>query len=165
VAKYHIEELRNGLRVTVRREFEALTRLLVSGLAGAITGMGTATVFGGWWWAACSPIAALIGFASVRSQNAELQATKVELVARGDLGRRTRKRIVYTGDVRRLEYREPSLQFGGLYAVTASSEYCVLPFLDYAQTTAVILAIETRFPGLAEQWRTKTKNTEPLLTY
>ena len=127
--------------------------------------MITATVFGGWFWAACSPIVALIAFASVRSQKAELQVTKVELVAQGDLGCRTHKRVVYTGDVRRLEYREPGLQCGGLYAMTASREYCVLPFLDYSQTTAVILAIETKFPGLAQQWRTKTKTTEPILSY
>jgi len=127
--------------------------------------MATATIFGGWWWAASALVAALIEFASIRSQNAELRATNVELVAKGDLGRRTRKRIVCTGDVRRLEYSEPYLQFPGLYAVTARREYCVLPFLDYAQTTAVILAIEKKFPGLAQQWRTKTKNTESLLRY
>jgi hypothetical protein len=81
-SKFHIEELRNGPRVTVRREFEPLKRLLVSDLAGVITGMGTATVFGGWWWTASAPIAALIAVASVRTQNAELEATKFELVAR-----------------------------------------------------------------------------------
>jgi len=44
---------------------------------------------------------------------------------------------------------------GGLYAITVRKEYCLLPFVNYAQTQEIISAIETRFPGLAEMWHKK----------
>ena len=61
-----------------------------------------------------------------------------------------------TGDVRRLEFRDEggalSSRNSGLYAVTAHSIICLLPFLDFKATSEVINAIEAKFPGLAEGW-------------
>jgi hypothetical protein len=64
---------------------------------------------------------------------------------------------VCIGDVRHLEFRGDSgpltSKLDGLYAVTERKELCLLPFLDWEQTEQVIHAIEKKFPGLAEGWR------------
>jgi hypothetical protein len=107
-----------------------------------------------------SAIAAAVTYAAVKNTSAELQVTNVEFISKGNLGRRVQTpRTVCTGDVRRLEFREDSSpltsRLGGLYALTNRRELCLLPFLDCEQTQHVIHAIEKKFPGLAEGWRSE----------
>jgi hypothetical protein len=94
-------------------------------------------------------------FAGVAGSNAKLYATKFEFVTTGNIGRRgaSGRVIVFTADVERLEFRDPTGQRSGLYALTVRKGHCILPFLDYSQTMEVVRAIENKFPGLAERWR------------
>jgi hypothetical protein len=151
---YHINELSGGLRIRSRRDIAIWERLLGAGFAGVAAALATSTFFTIWWCAFFSSGIALLVFVAVRGLNAELRATGVEFVTKGHLGRRgPTNRIVCTGDVRGLEFQDPRGQLRGLYAVTARRDHCILPFLDYGQTMEVIQAIESKFPGLAEQWR------------
>lgn len=161
----HITELSNRLRIQVREDSERWERMLVGCFAALVVGVASLDFLGAWWCAVLSPIAAIIGFALAKSTSAELNVTNFEFTTKGNLGRRQpRSRIVYTGDVRRLEFRREispfwkdnsPLHFGtnGLQAVTAHGTTCILPFVDFDQVGEVIRAIEKKFPGLAESWR------------
>jgi hypothetical protein len=152
-----MRELTGGLRVQVHKDLERWQRLLVGGIAAIAVGFPTALFFGGWWWTILSSIVALTAYGVAKGRSAELQITNVEFISRGDIGRRVRTRIVCTGNVRRLEFRQDSRPFssgyGGLYAVTDNGTICLLPFLDFNTTAEVIRVIESHFPGLAEGWR------------
>jgi hypothetical protein len=155
MATHHrVQELASGLRVQVHQDLERWERLLVAAVAAVAAvavGFPAALYLGGWSWAILSIIGALTALGVARGKSAELQVTNVEFITKGDLGRRVRTpRIVCTGDVRQIEFRE-----GGLYAVTAHSTVCLLPLLDFNATAEVIRAIENKFPGLAEGWRSR----------
>ena len=154
----HIQELANSLRVQARQDLPRWERLLAAGIVATVVGMASANFLGGWWWTIFSPIAAVGAFQAIRSKKADLQITKVEFTTTGDLGRRVQTpRIVCAGDVRRLEFRGEGSPLtskpDGLYALTDRKELCLLPFLDWEQAEQVIRAIENKFPGLAEGWR------------
>jgi hypothetical protein len=151
---YRIQELGKGLLIKAHRDAERWERLLGAGFAVMSVGIFSANIFGGWWWTILSCGFGGAAFAIRWGMNAQLQATNVEFVTKGDLGRRARiPRVLCTGDVHRLEFQDPIGRPGGLYAVTTRKSYCILPFLDYRQTAEVIRGIENRFPGLAQQWR------------
>jgi hypothetical protein len=154
---FHIQEISNGLRVQVQQDIELWVRLFAASLAAVAVGLSTAGFLGGFWRTTLSIAAALVVLGGVRDRRVELQVTKVEFIAKGDIGRRVRKRSVCTGDVRRLEFHEKggpfSNAYGGLFAVTTHGETCLLPMLDLKATVEVIRAIENKFPGLAEGWR------------
>jgi hypothetical protein len=153
-ATYEISQLRNGLRINVRKDMSLWGRILLSSFLAVIALIVTDSFVGNWSWG----VALIFGigaFATIRGSSAELRATNVEFVARGNFGRRGSRvaRVVCTGDVRRLEFRDIAGQHSGLYALTARSAQCILPFLDYAETTEIIQVIEAKFPGLAETWQ------------
>ncbi|SRR5216684_4543689 len=153
---FHIRELTGGLCVEVHRDLTRLQRLLVAAFVGTWVGIMSAYFLGGWWWTILFIVAAHTAFRVARGRKAELLVTNVEFISRGDIGRRVHKRIVCTGDVRRIEFREESTfipGYGGLYAVTTHGTTLLLPMLDFNATAGVIRAIENRFPGLAEGWR------------
>jgi hypothetical protein len=152
---YHMKEVTTGLRVEVRQDWDRWQRLMMAGIAALAVGFPAAIYFGGWWWAILPCLIAGVVFKSARGKSAELQVTNVEFISRGDIGRRVRERIVCTGDVRRLEFRDQSTfipRYQGLYAVTARGTTLLLPMLDFNATVEVIRAIESKFPGLAEGW-------------
>jgi CDP-diglyceride synthetase len=157
---YHMQQLANGLRVQAHQDWDRWQRLLVAAAAAIAIGFPAALYFGGWWWTILSIAAALLAFATAKGRDAELQITRVEFISKGDIGRRIRKCVVCTGDVRRLEFHEEgnpfSNTYGGLFAVTAHGKTCLLPMLDSQATVEVIRAIENKFPGLAEGWRSAT---------
>ncbi len=152
---YHIQELTSGLRIQARQDMPIWERLLVAGLMGMFAGILSATFLGSWWWTILSIMAAAAIYGTVKGKSAELQVTNVEFTTKRDPGQRVRTpRIVCTGDVRQIEFREGfSPGSGGLYAVTAHSTICLLPLLDFSATAEVIRAIENKFPGLAAGWR------------
>ena len=163
--RFHIQELANSLRVQARQDLPRWERLLAAGIVATVVGMASANFLGGWWWTILSVIAAAATYRAVKNTSAELHVTKVEFTSKGNLGRRVQTpRIVCTGDVRRIEFREDNSpltsRLGGLYAVTDRKELCLLPFLDWEQTKQVIQAIEKKFPGLAEGWRSDSPFTE-----
>jgi hypothetical protein len=133
-------------------------------------GLGAAFLSATWplfayWSLLIAFFVAAATFAGGMASRVELRATKFELVARGNLGRRGSQmtRVVCTGDVRSLEFRDLAGQRSGLYAVTEKTAYCILPFLDYSQTKEVIRAIEAKFPGLAEGWQAQSPATGDFL--
>ena len=156
---HHVQELASGVRVQVHQDLERWQRVLVAGVAAIAVGCPAALYLGGWSWTILSIIAALTAFGIARGKSAELQVTNVEFITKGDLGRRVQTpRIVCTGDVRRLEFRAESTfipGYGGLYAVTPHGTTLLLPMLDFNATAEVIRAIENKFPGLAEGWRSE----------
>jgi hypothetical protein len=132
-------------------------RILASAFFAVLALFITDSFIGNWSWVV-APIVAIGAFATVRGSVAELRATNVEFATTGNLGRQGSRitRIVCTGDVRRLEFRETAGQLSGLYAVTARSAQCILPFVDHAETMEIIRAIESKFPGLAEAWHAES---------
>ena len=161
-AYYNIVEFSRGLRISVRRQLKLWERLATAAIVAAVVAMAAQTVGGPWW--VFSPILAVLAFNIVKSQKAQLQATNLEFVTTGHLGRRAKSpRVVCTADVRQLEYQEPFLGTRGLYAVTSRRKYLILPFLDLQQTIEVIGAIEVKFPGLAEQWHKSSPAIEGTL--
>jgi len=153
VAKYEMTHLRNGLRICVRKDLKLWTRILIASLFAVVALLATNGLIGNWGWLV-AVIVAIGVFAGVRGSVAELRATNVEFVAKGNFGRQGSRitRIVCTGDVRRLEFRDVAGQNSGLYAVTTRSSQFILPFIDYGEAMEIIRAIEARFPGLAEAW-------------
>ena len=154
---YEITEMRNGVRICARRDLKLWGRILASSFFAALALLITDRFIGNGSWALALMVA-MGTFATVRGSLAELRATDVEFVLRGNLGRQGSRmtRIVCTGDVRRLEFRDPAGQRSGLYAVTARSARGILPFVGYAETLEVIRAIESKFPGLAEAWHAES---------
>jgi hypothetical protein len=162
---FQIQELASGLRVQARQDLPRWERLLVAGIVAGVVGIPSASFVGGWWWALLSAIAAAATYGSVKNTSAELQVTNVEFISKGNLGRRIQTpRIVCTGDVRRIEFREGSSpltsRLEGLYALTDRQELCLLPYLDWEQTEQVIQAIEKKFPGMSHGWRSERPFTE-----
>jgi hypothetical protein len=120
---YRIQELGNGLLIKAHRDAERWERLLGAGFAVMFVGVFSANVFGGWWWTILSCGAGVAAFAIRWGVDAQLQATNVEFVTKGDLGRRARiPRLLCTGDVCRLEFQDPTGRPSGLYAVTARKD-------------------------------------------
>ena len=164
-ANYEITQMRNGLRVCVRKDMKLWGRILVSALFAIVVLGITHGFIRNWSWIVAL-IVAIAAFASAKGSVAELRATNVEFVTRGNFGRRGGRitRIVCTGDVRRLEFRNITGQHSGLYAVTAWSAQCILPFVDHAETMEIIRAIEANFPGLAEEWHSESRSGDHFLT-
>jgi len=152
-ANYEITQLRNGLCISVRKDMSPRGRILLSSLFAILALLATNGLMGNWSWVVAL-IFAIVTFAGLRGASAELRATNVEFAARGNFGRQGSRitRVVCTGDVRRLEFRDVAGQNSGLYAVTARSAQCILPFVDYRETMEIISAIEAKFPGLADAW-------------
>jgi hypothetical protein len=163
--RFEITELRNSIRISVGADLPVWARILVSFIpAVAAISIGHA-LLGSWIWLVAFCVAA-IGFAAARGSRADLDVTNVEFVTRGNIGRpgsRTTQ-IVCTGDVRGLEFRDSTGQRSGLYALTARSPKCVLPFVNYSETMEVIRAIRKKFPGLAEIWQVQEGASEQFLT-
>ena len=162
---FEITELRNAIRVSVGQDLPAWTRILVSFIsAAAALSIGQA-LLRGWVWLVAVCIA-VIAFATVRGSRAELNVTKVEFVTRGNIGRRgsNATQVVCTGDVRGLEFRDSTGLRTGLYALTARSQKCILPFVDYSESIQIISAIHEKFPGLAESWKVKSDGSDHFLT-
>jgi hypothetical protein len=140
-------------------------RIFISAFFAVMALFITDSFIGNWSWV-IALVVAMGAFVSVRGSVAELRATNVEFVAKGNFGRRGSRitRIVCTGDVRRLEFRDITGRHSGLYAVTARSAQCILPFVDYAETMEIIRAIEAKFPGLAEGWHSESPSSDHFLT-
>jgi hypothetical protein len=155
-AHFRIEEAHSALCIKAHKSLARWERLVFCAGVPALLGYISFT-FLGWWSIVLAAAAATLLFAGATGRNAQLYATKLEFVTTGNIGRRgaSGRVIVFTADVERLEFRDPTGQRSGLYAVTARKEHCILPFLDYSQTMEVIRAIENKFPGLAERWRGK----------
>jgi hypothetical protein len=157
--RYHIEEMRNGLKIRVRHEMLWWEPVVAAGIAGVVVWFVSTTFFGGRWKFIFSGIAAVMSLvASIRQKRAQLTITNVEFLTEGNFSKRFRSgQTVCTGNVRWLEYQEgagsedPANEHGGLYAVTTSGKVCLLPFLTEMETTKVIGEIERRFPGLADR--------------
>jgi hypothetical protein len=98
----------------------------------------------------------------ISKRTANLQVTKFEFVGlptvrKGKSGGGPVR--LNTADVRWLEYRNAnqrgilSVGASGLYAVKATGATCILPFVNFQEAAIIIRAIETKFPGLGEMWR------------
>ena len=163
--------MKNGLLIRAERQAPLWEKLLSAGVAGAAVGMFTAEFVSGRWWVPLSVLAAIFGFAgAIRAKRAELRATNVEFLTKGNAATRFRQgQTVCTGDVRWLEFQEDtggpdSYEPSGLYAITARGSKCLLPFLSEEETAQVITEIEGRFPGLAERWRKESPFGENFLS-
>jgi hypothetical protein len=159
-SSYQIREVQNGLRIRAfsERSFRerALAGLIIS-IAGVLAANSILSLphYSRWIWLNVLPlVAGMLVFVVTKTKSVELLAGNAEFAVRGDFGRRPPNRfVIFTADIRRIEFRPGfDLDSDGLYAVTAKAEIRLLPFLDHEQTTEVIRAIESRFPGLAEGW-------------
>ena len=161
---YHIQEIRNGLRISVKHQSVWWEQVLAAGIAGAAVWLACVTFLDGRWKLVTSVIVAVLSFvAAIPPRRANLIVANAEFLTRGNFGSRFRApQTVCTGDVRWLEYQEQSGAEGsthepcGLYAVLGRGKACLLPFLTEVQTGQVIAEIEKKFPGLAERWRAES---------
>jgi hypothetical protein len=162
---FEITELRSSIRSSVGEDLPVWARILISFVpAVAAFSLGHA-LLGNWSWIVAFCVAA-IAFVTAKGSRADLDVTNVEFVTRGNIGRRGSRttRVVCTGDVRGLEFRDTAGQRSGLYALTARSSQCILPFVDYSEAMQVIRAIQKKFPGLAETWQVEAGAGEHFLT-
>ncbi len=170
--QYNIQELRTGLRISVRHQSVWWEQVLAAGIAGVVVWLASVTFLDGRWKLVSSVLAAVLSFiAAIRPKRARLTITNVEFLTQGNFSRRFRTgQTVCTGDVRWLEFQErsrsedPPYEPGGLYAVTTRSKACLLPFLTETQTVQIIAEIEKRFPGLADRWRAESPFNTHYLT-
>jgi hypothetical protein len=165
VAHYEIEEMKSGLRISVQKVLPLWERTALGLLSGIVAfWMGHAFI-GNWRWI-LAILVALIALATARGSRAQLTVSNVELVTTGNIGSRGSwsSRVVCTGDVRGLEFRDAGPNRSGLYALTARSALCILPFIDYADAMKAISAIRARFPGLTEHWQAESGTSEHYLT-
>ena len=169
---YHIQEMRDGIRVSVKHQSVWWEQMLAAGVAGGVVWLASKTFLGGRWKLVAPVIAAIVSFvAASRPKRARLTITNVEFLTRGNFSTRfLAPQTVCTGDVRWLEYQEGSgggdapYEPEGLYAVTTRGKACLLPFLTDAQTIEIITQIEKKFPGLAERWRSESPFNTHFLT-
>ena len=162
---FEITELRNAVGVSVGQDLPLWGRILIGFIPAILAVSVGHTLLGSWVWLVAACIAA-IAFGVAKGSRADLTVTNVEFVTRGNIGRRgsIATHTVCTGDVRGLEFRDPTGQRTGLYALTARSQHCVLPFVDYSESVRVIDAIQRKFRGLAESWKIESDNSENFLT-
>jgi len=169
---YHIQELRESLRISVSHKSVWWEQVLAAGIAGAAVWLVSVALLNGRWKLVSSVLAAVLSFiAAVRPKRARLTITNVEFLTQGNFSTRFRApQTVCIGDVRWLEYQEGSGTEdspgdpGGLYAVLTRGKACLLPFLTEAQTIEIITQIEKKFPGLAERWRAESPFNAHFLT-
>jgi len=154
---YTIQDSTNGLVIRVAREVPSLHRSFVALLIGAIICAAGEELCKSLWWLAVSPVVFTAVFLSLKTAKADLTISRLEFVARGNLGARARApRVLMAADVRGLEFRDQSLlqgTNGGLYAITDGSSKLILPYLDWEQTQDVVAAIKKKLPGLSQNWR------------
>jgi len=162
---FEITELRNAIRISAGQDLPLWARILVSFIS-AVAALSIAHALpGGWDWLVAVCIAA-IAFATARGPRVDLSVTNVEFVTRGNIGHRDSKatQVVCTGDVRGLEFQDSIGRRAGVYALTARSQQCILPFVDYSESMQVISTIQKKFPGLAESWKAGSSSSEHFLT-
>lgn len=161
--RFKIRELKEGLEIQCWRRqeypriFAALAVVML--LVGVVYGISSKNVLSMILFFALAMVFLLT--ALFRGQEGRLQVTKFEFTGtspkKGKSG--TGRVHVNTGDVRWLEYRDGGvfgiLEFGtaGIYAVQNRGAKCLLPLVDFKQAGIIIQAIEAKFPGLAEMWR------------
>jgi hypothetical protein len=162
---FEIMELKNAIRVSVSQDLPVWARILIGFIAAVATFSLGRALLGNWIWIVALCVA-VVALATARGSRADLNVTNVEFVTRGNIERRgsNATRVVCSGDVRGLEFRDSTGLRAGLYALTARSPQCILPFVDYSEAMQVIRAIQRRFPGLAETWQLEVGTSEHFLT-
>lgn len=150
-----IQEAGHSLHIQVTQESELWQRLAIAAVPGAILGIAATMLLSSFWGIAIAPFVALGTFALAKDGESQLTVSQFEFVAEGDLGRRTRRRVVMAADVRGLEFQVgPALSTAneGLYVRIDRSNLLILPNVDWNQAQEVIEAIKKRLPGLSENW-------------
>jgi hypothetical protein len=162
---FEIRELKNSIQISVAEDLPLGARILAGFIAAAAALSLSWALLGNWSWIAAFCIAG-VALAAARGSRADLDVTNVEFVTRGNIGRRGSKatQVVCTGNVRGLEFRDTTGQQSGIYALTARSSQCILPFVGHSEAMDVIRAIQMKFPGSAETWRVEAGSSEHFLT-
>jgi len=158
---FEITELRSSIRISVGEDLPVWGRILAGFIAAAAAFSLSRALLGNWSWIVAFCIAVVV-LVTARGSRADLDVTNVEFVTRGNIGRRGSRttRVVCTGNVRGLEFRDTIGQRSGLYALTVRSSQCILPFVGYSEAVDVIRAIQKKFPGLAETWQVEAGVSE-----
>jgi hypothetical protein len=163
--RFEITELRNSIQISVGEDLPVWGRILIGLIAAAAAFSLSRALLGNWSWIVAFCIAG-VALATARGSRADMEVTNVEFVTRGNIGRlgSRKTQVVCTGNVRGLEFRDTTGQRSGLYALTARSSQCILPFVNYSEAMQVIGAIQKKFPGLAESWQFEPGGSESFLT-
>jgi hypothetical protein len=163
--RFEITELKSSIRISVAEDLPTWGRILLGFIAVAAAFSLSRALLGNWSWIVAFCVAG-VTLATARSSRADLDVTNVEFVTRGNIGRRGSRttQVVCTGNVRGLEFRDTTGQRSGLYALTARSSQCILPFVGYSEAMDVVRAIQKKFPGLAETWKVEADVSKHFLT-
>jgi hypothetical protein len=157
-AHYSIQETGDALRVFVRNELSMFLRVACGFFAGWFVWFLIGGHLPNLWRTALAIAVGLCVTVFFRATTALLFATKLEFRLdaaddRGAEGERKRTTTILTATIYRLEYQEHESGGQGIYAVTATGEPLVLPYVDASQAEEIISAIRKKFPGLAELWK------------
>ena len=162
--RFEITDLRNSIRISVAEDLPVWGRILIGFIAAAAAFSLRRAILGNWSWIVAFCVAG-VTLATARGSRADLDVINVEFVTRGNIGRRGGRttQVVCTGNVRGLEFRNATGQRTGLYALTARSSQCILPFVGYSEAMDVIRAMQRKFPGVAETWQVEAGVSEHFL--
>jgi hypothetical protein len=157
---YSIQDSGDALRIFVRSEISLFLRVVCGGFAASIIWFVVGTHLPNVWRSVLAIAAGLSVIVFFRVTTARLLATKFEFQLDGaddrePEGGSSRRGVVtiLTAKIYRLEYQEHDSGGQGIYAVTATGEPLLLPYVDASQAEEIISAIKRKFPGLAELWR------------
>jgi hypothetical protein len=153
--RYEIADFSNELRIQAITDVPLWQRAF-GALVVCIAVVGITSQWLRFWALPLALLASAAIFFGYRVHREGLNVTRLECNTSGGGGGRgaRRPRTVFTADIAQLRFDVgPFSGNDGLYAVTSSGQVLLLPRLEFQQTTAVIGAIEKKFPGLAEQWR------------
>jgi hypothetical protein len=157
-AHYSIQESSDALRILVRNEVSLFLRVSCGFFAGSILWFVIGTHLPNLWRFALAIAAGLCVTLFFRATTARLSATKSEFQVGGvdhrePEGSSRGTAAILTAKIYRLEYQEHDSGGQGIYAVTATGEPLVLPYVDASQAEEIISAVKKKFPGLAELWK------------
>ena len=155
---YNIQESVDALNVSVRNEISIFLRFVCGGFAAALIWFFVGTHLPNRYRFVLAIAAAACVIIFFRATTARLLATKFEFEVNGSdncepEGTRRGVVTILTAKIYRLEYQEHDSGGQGVYAVTATGEPLLLPYVDASQAEEIISAIKKKFPGLAELWR------------
>jgi hypothetical protein len=155
---YSIRDSGDALNVSVRNEISLFLRVVCGGFAGWLIWFVIGIHLPSLWRLALAIASGLCVVVFFRETTARLSATKTEFQVDGadhrePEGSRRGVVTILTAKVYRLEYQEHDSGGQGIYAVTATGEPLLLPYVDASQAEEIISAIRNKFPGLAELWK------------
>ena len=169
---YTIRDEGGSLLIRSQMRWKAWQRPAVAIAVGLGGSMVINELYHSAWWLVAGLVLGVVAYFSTPGVSwAQLRISAFECHTIANFSKSlTQGRTVLTGDILWLEYNEQGFSMNdgtgraGLYAARRSGSICLLPLLDGQQTTEIIMAIEKKFPGLAELWKKHSPRNKAIQT-